>query len=566
LELRRVNHTDKAGAEPRMSKTACTILVCAIAAALIVSCKPKSPVIHSISPKIGKAGDPLTIDGDYFGMERDESYVTIAGSSLTSSSYIGWSDNQITLKLPELGEAGLIYVYVRGRKSNGILFSNEITLPQPPKGDEMGPEPRITAVSPRAAPVGSLISISGGNFGNSREGSAVFFSWMEENLPPIPEEALEPGFIPVLETEFGYELWNDREIRLRVPDGAVSGNLEVRTLRGNSRPVFFEVSGKPGTKTFRQKRSYTIHYSVDIKINEAASPNTLYLWIPQPAVSAAQRNIQLLSRNVDPYVENYRRTSLYKMNNLASNSEVRINLSWQVEVYAVETVMRPQAIRQEANSPASAIYTQSSSLIPSDDTRIKNQAGVLTGRERNPYLKAQRIYEWLISGNMIRETPPEDGANTVTEDIIAALEAKQADPHTAALLYCALLRAAGVPSQPVSGVLINRDRQTSRHCWVEFWIDGFGWIPVDPALGAGAGPPSFTTQPNRAAFYFGNLDNQRIAFSRGQTTLSPMDPRGRTVSHTRSYALQNLWEEAVGGIDSYSSLWGDITITGMYVQ
>ena len=538
------------------------------------ACGPRPPVIQSISPKIGKPGDVLAITGEYFGKERDESYVTIAGASPTNSSYLGWQDDRITLRLPEFGDAGLIYVYVKGRKSNGALFSNQLTLPVPPKGDETGPEPRINSVNPRAAPVGSLVSITGTNFGNSREGGGVFFSWAAESLSPIPEGAREPAFIGVWETGLGYELWNDREIRLRVPDGAVSGNLEVRTLRGGSRPVFFDVSGKPGTKTFRGKRSYTINYSVDIKINEAASPNTLYLWIPQPALSPAQRNVELLSRNADPFVENYRGASLYKMDDLAPGSDVRISLSWQVEVYAMETVMRPQSVKQDADSPATALYTQSSSLIPSDDPRIKSQAAALLGRERNPYIKAQRIYEWMINGGIIRDESSgfsSSGDEGAAWDVTGALEAKQADPYTAALLFCALLRAGGVPCLPVSGVLINRNRQAFRHCWVEFWIDGFGWIPVDPALGAGLAPPSFTVQSERGqsertSFYFGSLDNQRIAFSRGQTSLSQMDPRGRTVSHTRSYALQNYWEEVVGGIESYSSLWGDITITGMYIQ
>jgi hypothetical protein len=85
-------------------------------------------------------------------------------------------------------------------------------------------------------------------------------------------------------------------------------------------------------------------------------------------------------------------------------------------------------------------------------------------------------------------------------------------------------------------------------------------------MGAGAIPASFTVYPDRVNFYFGNIDSHRIAFSRGFINLSPMDPRGRTVAHSRSYSMQNLWEEVIGGIESYSSLWGDITITGIYAQ
>jgi transglutaminase-like putative cysteine protease len=155
--------------------------------------------------------------------------------------------------------------------------------------------------------------------------------------------------------------------------------------------------------------------------------------------------------------------------------------------------------------------------------------------------------------------------NQSAGDIFNALETKKIDPYLAALLYCTLLRSSGVPCQPVAGVLVSRSRQTMNHYWAEFWIDGFGWIPVDPAMGADAIPAPFAIE-ERPNFYFGNIDSQRIAFSRGFTILSPMDPNGRTVAHNRSYSLQNLREEVVGGIESYSSLWGDITITGIYVQ
>jgi transglutaminase-like putative cysteine protease len=151
-------------------------------------------------------------------------------------------------------------------------------------------------------------------------------------------------------------------------------------------------------------------------------------------------------------------------------------------------------------------------------------------------------------------------------DVFTALEEKRADFYTAAMLYCTLLRSAGIPCLPVAGVLVSRNRQTMNHWWAEFWVDGFGWLPVDPVMGAGALPAQFGDNPDKAGYYFGNMDSQRIAFSRGFSNLAQMDPRGRTVTRSRSYSLQNLWEEAVGGIESYTSFWGDIAISGMYAQ
>jgi transglutaminase-like putative cysteine protease len=261
---------------------------------------------------------------------------------------------------------------------------------------------------------------------------------------------------------------------------------------------------------------------------------------------------------MEPFIENYRGTSLFKLDNLSSGGETRLTLIWKVEVYSVETAVRPLSIRQEANSPARDAYTKSEAQLPADDPRIKNQALAILGREQNPYTKAQRIYEWMIREIMFL---PDSGG-----DIFTALEKKQADFYTAAMLYSALLRCAGIPCLPVAGVLVSRNRQTMNHWWDEFWVDGFGWIPVDPVMGAGAIPAQFGDNPNKANYYFGNIDSQRIAFSRGFPNLAQMNPKGRTITHGRSYSLQNLWEEAVGGIESYSSLWGDITITGMYAQ
>jgi transglutaminase-like putative cysteine protease len=323
--------------------------------------------------------------------------------------------------------------------------------------------------------------------------------------------------------------------------------------------VFFEITEKPGTKTLKDKRSYTLSYTVDIKVEEASPPNSLYLWLPLPSRSASQRNLRLLNRSAEPFVENYQGTSLYQFADLVPGTGRSITLSFVTDVYAVETSVKAQGIKDGGDSPAAALYTLPSALVPSDSSRVKARAAAITGREKNPYIKARLIYDWLIAQGGIQAAVLDGG-------VLEALEEKKADCYRASLLYCALARAAGLPAIPVSGILINRSQETSRHYWAEFWIEGFGWVPLDPALGAGAAPGNFNLRPDHGTYYFGSLDNQRIAFSRGEVRLSRMDPRGRIAVRTRDYSLQNLWEEATGRLESYSSLWSDVAITGVYVQ
>jgi len=545
-----------------MNKKFLTALVLSV---LFYSCFSRVPVIISIDPKIGNMGDIITLRGRNFGDDREGSFVSIAGISPTNSSYYTWQDDLILLRIPESGESGLVYVYVKGRRSNGVLFSNSAAVPRLLKGDESNMEPKINVVIPQSGAPGTLVSIIGNNFGASRESSAeagtgVFFSWDYEALSINPYMVTEPEFIEVSETEFGYESWNAREIKVRLPDGAVSGSLKIKTPNGESHPVFFDVTGKPGYKNFKDKRSYTISYSVDVKITEAARPNTLYLWMPLPVTSSSQRNVKLVSRSAVPFIENHKGVSLFKLDNLAAGSTHTINLSFNIEVYAVETGMKSVSAKQ-GKSTLNTMYTQNTNLIPADNSLLKLNASNITGKEQNQYVKAKLLYDWILKNIEISETPLSNSSAA------SALTLKKADPYSAALLYAAMARAAKLPCIPVAGVLINRQSQTIRHYWTEIWIEDFGWLPVDPALGAGAVPASFLDENiDRANYYFGNIDSRRIAFSRGELNLSQMESRGRVVSHTQTYSLQNIWEEASGGLESYSSLWGDIIIRGTYVQ
>jgi hypothetical protein len=515
----------------------------------LTACGDSLPLIVSIEPRIGTPGETISISGKNFGETQGKSYITIANVLPTMSSYIEWTDTEITLRLPEFGEAALVSVQRGDKKSNALLIANRTTLPQPVSGSEVDKAPRIVSVEPNPAFIGDLVIIQGINFGSSRDTSGVFFT--REKNPAFPDE--NPLRMEVFDTEFGYERWSDREIQVRIPDGTSGGGLDVRTPWGISEPFFFETTNKPGTKVFGDKQNYTLTYSVNIQTRETQASNALYLWFPRPVLSASQPSVRLISWSRVPFIENYRGTTLFKLNDLPSHSAVEIALSFRLDVYAVTTTIRESQIRQSGTSPAATVYTLPGPLIPSDHGLIKSHTTMVIGREGNPYLKAKKIYDWLITQGGIHWEP-------VNGDILEALDRKRIDPYGAALLFCAMARAGGIPALPVSGVLIDRSRQTIRHYWAEFWIDGFGWIPVDPVLGAGVVPDNFISQENPGVYYFGNMDNRHIAFSRGQAVLSQMEVRGKTVARERDFALQNIWEESLGGID-YDSQWGDVIIT-----
>ena len=146
-----------------------------------------------------------------------------------------------------------------------------------------------------------------------------------------------------------------------------------------------------------------------------------------------------------------------------------------------------------------------------------------------------------------------------------AYESRQGDAFAYATLLTALLRAADTPARVVAGYLIPADEAAVPHFWSEFFIQDAGWIPADPAMGDGLYPASADVGTDEPAdFYFGNLDGQRVTFSRGLHSVPRLRPDGRIAAAPVSYALLSHNEEAVGNLESYRSIWYNVRVIGEF--
>lgn len=92
-----------------------------------------------------------------------------------------------------------------------------------------------------------------------------------------------------------------------------------------------------------------------------------------------------------------------------------------------------------------------------------------------------------------------------------------------ASVYVTLLRIKGIPARHVIALLQNR----GYHVWAEFYLERYGWIPVDPTWKNG----------NMKEDYFGRYDGSAVVIGRG--IYVPLKFDDGTVKSTRS--LQNGW-------------------------
>lgn len=80
---------------------------------------------------------------------------------------------------------------------------------------------------------------------------------------------------------------------------------------------------------------------------------------------------------------------------------------------------------------------------------------------------------------------------------LETLKAKKGDCTEHSILASALLRSLGYPTRLVDGVIAS-DRQLGYHEWIEVYIEGQGFVPVDPTFN------EFPAGPNRLKFAIGD--------------------------------------------------------------
>ncbi len=541
-----------------------TVVVVALVAFVLLSPRMAGspPRLDSITPTRGKPGDVMILTGHNFGKQRDTSEVRISGASPTSTDYGEWTDTRISVTIPDEAGSGIVYVITKGGRSAGQLFINQGDIPIPASGSARPGDPYIVnnsdnPIQPSAARVGDTITIYGMNFGLERGNSEVYFTWAGTRTPTGGSLDLQ-NLLPARDYNLDYISWSDREIKLRVPDGAASGNVLVTSDKGRSNAAYFVVNKGAGTKNYTSPRKYSIQYAMDVGVSGASGDNTLYLWMPRILPSPEQRDVETVAQDPEPLLV-ASESGLYALTNLAKGGKYRVSLSWMFDRYAVETQVNPGDVPPyDQTTELYTTFTAPDALVPSASPDIVKAAAAAVGGERNPWLKARRIYDWLL--NQLTYSP------TATE-VLPALRAKRGDAFVYSALYCALARAAGVPARMVSGYLVGDSGQpTRRHFWDEFYVETLGWVPVDPLLGdekslvPGTPAPDFDTR----AYYFGGLDNQHVTLTKGLEVVNQMNPEGRAERQPDLPYLLTIDEEAVGALTDYTTSFVDLSVTGTY--
>lgn len=149
-------------------------------------------------------------------------------------------------------------------------------------------------------------------------------------------------------------------------------------------------------------------------------------------------------------------------------------------------------------------YLVDGSKIRITDPYIQSSAQRAVGQTKNPYWIARNIFDYIRERMVYERVGGWNVAPTV-------LRRGSGSCSEYTFVYIAMCRAAGLPARYAGALVVRGDDASSDyvyHRWVEVYLPGYGWIPVDPSGGDREWPRDQT-------MYFGHLSNRFLITTEG---------------------------------------------------
>lgn len=223
--------------------------------------------------------------------------------------------------------------------------------------------------------------------------------------------------------------------------------------------------------------------TMEFDLSGQATNEAVQLWIPYPVSNQDQviRNIHLEGdySGSGVYTVPANGTPLLYAEWSSGSKSRKLKLAFQV----TRDELRRSALpgQEPAWNPADyAEYLAPTSIGPTDGA-VKELADKIVAGKSTVLERAKAIYDWTVD-NMYRD-PETRGCGK--GDVCYLLIKPGGKCTDISSVFVALCRAAGVPAREAFGLRLGKKEEQDitswQHCWSEFFLPGYGWVPADPA-------------------------------------------------------------------------------------
>lgn len=249
---------------------------------------------------------------------------------------------------------------------------------------------------------------------------------------------------------------------------------------------------------------YRVRAEITVKPGTVPQGKTLRVWLPLPRVCDLHPEVRVLSAEPKPvhvaHDGHPQRTVYFEVEMRAEGGACTLEFEFISRGFHVE--VDPQEVYVDEKSEIYELYTSERPPHIVKTPYMVDLTQRIVGGEKNPYLVAKRIWDWITSN--VRYTYARDYA---LYDCISEYVAKEkrGDCGMQALLFITLCRIAGVPARWQSGWYMNPVKW-GMHDWAQFYVEPYGWLYADPSFGG-----KWRGEKWRNSFYFGSIEGYRMA-------------------------------------------------------
>ena len=260
-----------------------------------------------------------------------------------------------------------------------------------------------------------------------------------------------------------------------------------------------------------------------IRLAPPAGAGHARLWLPYPRSNAHQRI------SAPEVFGNYAYRGILtdERGNLILYAEWDLERTRHPELVLAYRVERREVVRRDFplapgpfNPENFRAFLRGNRFVSVEGEVRKLALEITRGRKTLPE-KARAVYDWIVE-NLRRDPKVKGCGRGIVCEVLKKRCGKCADLNS---VFVALSRAAGIPAREVFGLRLGHESGENltgaQHCWAEFFVPGYGWVPADPADVLKAAlvrglPPTAPELRSVKEYYFGAVDAYRVELSRGR--------------------------------------------------
>ncbi len=292
--------------------------------------------------------------------------------------------------------------------------------------------------------------------------------------------------------------------------------------------VFLSLS-LTGRSATRAERQFIFRYSFSVR--RVPQGQRLRVWVPL-AHSDENQQIRILSLRGDLPLRKtkesvYGNEMLYAETVRSDKPEYSFSIEYGVvrkerTAFREDELARQQPPALPLREEDLALFLRPDGLVPVTGLPAELAARAVAGQS-TPLEKARAIYGYVLNHMRYDKT----GEGWGRGDTLYACAAKKGNCTDFHSLFLSMARSQGIPARFEIGFPLPEDQRAGQiagyHCWADFYLQGYGWVPVDIS--------EAWKHKDKKDYFFGSHDANRVQLSVGRDLLLNPKQDGRPLNY-----------------------------------